>query len=153
MRTQPLILACFLLLMLPIPAQTADQLAQEYRPVAAFEARPGILLVPRFADNGEVCEIKLERVQSLESQADNDAEKSSRTFKGLIDEIAPPNERGREAEFLLPDSEVIGESSRIVRDFDNVVIEEDGTVSSGVEMVAIRWKWRTCAATRSTSPK
>lgn len=153
MRTRPLILACFLLLMLPIPAQTADQLAQEYRPVVAFEARPGILLVPRFADNGEVCEIKLERVQSLENQAENDAEKSSRTFKVLVDEIAPPNERGREARYFLPDSEVIGESSRIVRDFDNVVIEEDGTISSGLEMVAIRWKWRTCAATRNTSPK
>ncbi len=147
LRRMLILLPC--LIPLFASAQSAEDFAAKYSTVTAYEIRPGVLMIPRFTDYGRVCEVTLERRLSLTPQDEEISNSiSSKSLSGILEELAPPSERGEEAKYLLPESSVFGQSSRIVRDFQSIVVKEDGTTSGGVEMVTIRWKDRPCAATR-----
>jgi hypothetical protein len=145
MPIKPLFLF-FLLAALPACGQTADDLAERYPAVMAYEVRPGVLMIPRYADDGQVCEMTLEKRFSLTPKEEAYTSSfSAGLLKGLLDELVPPAERGEEARRLLPGSFVAGGVFHDEREFDNVIVVENGTVSDGIEMVTIRWKQRTCA--------
>jgi hypothetical protein len=132
-----------------VSAQTAEDFAAKYQAITAYEIRPGILMIPHFTDFGRVCEVTLEERLSLTPKDETlSSSMSASSLSGILDELAPPPERGAEAKYLLPESFVVGQSSHIARDFQTVVVTEDGTISDGLEIVTIRWKDRPCAATR-----
>jgi hypothetical protein len=124
--------------------QTPNNLSAKYPTVAAYKVRPGILMTAKYAEDGQVCEMVLER-RYMQDQPDADSTIPSRLMDQLIDELAPTVDRGPAKRRWLGNSFVAGGVTHVERDFENVLVEIDGTVSRGDKIVVIRWKKRTCA--------
>jgi hypothetical protein len=141
------------LLCLVFPAtgwgQTASDFAAKYRAIAAYEIRPGVLMRARYAQDGQVCEIVLQR-HYFADQADADSSISPKLEGELIDELAPEVERGPATSKWLRNSFIAGGVSHVERDFEKVLVEVDGTVSEGIKVVTIHWKKRTCVASETS---
>lgn len=135
---------------IPACAQTSNGLAAKYPVVVGYEVRPGILMTARYAEDGNVCEMILEkRHYHTRDQIDLSSVIPKKLEDQLIDELAPPAERGQPtSRWLDKDSYVAGGVTHTKRDFENVSVEMDGSVSEGDEIVVIRWKNRACAAQR-----
>jgi len=127
-------------------AQTSNNLSAKYPTVSAYKVRPGILMTANYAEDGQVCEMLLQR-RYTPDQTDANSTIPSKLVDQLIDELAPTVERGPAKSRWLGDSFVAGGVTHVGRDFENVLVAIDGTVSGGVNTVVIRWKNRTCAAT------
>jgi hypothetical protein len=129
--------------------QTSDDLAAKYPVVSAYQVRPGILMTARYAKNGQVCEMLLER-RYTSDQTDADSNIPGKVEDQLIDELAPKDERGSAISHWLKNSFVAGGVTHTERDFENVLIEIDGTIV-GDKIVIIHWKKRTCATVKARS--
>lgn len=137
----------FLIVLIAVFAsgQTSDNLAAKYPSISAYRVRPGLLMTARFAGDGQVCEMVLER-RYTPDQTDADSTIPSKLEDQLIDELVPTAERGSSATGRwLNNSFVAGGVTHRERDFENVLIEIDGTVSGGDKVIVIHWKKRTCA--------
>jgi hypothetical protein len=145
----------FLMVLIAVLAsgQTSDNLAAKYPAISAYEVRPGILMTAKYAGEGQVCEMVLERRYSPD-QTDADSIIPGKLEDQLIDELVPTAERGSATSRWLNNSFVAGGVTHRERDFEKVLIEIDGTVSAGDKIVVIRWKKRTCADVKvnATSP-
>ena len=130
--------------------QTSENLAAKYPVIAAYQVRPGILMTARYSEDGQVCEMVLER-RYTPDQSDADSTISPKLEDQLIEELVPTTERGQAKSRWLGNSFVAGGVTHTERDFENVLIEIDGTVSEGDKVVVIHWKKRACAATKSRS--
>lgn len=64
----------------------------------------------------------------------------------VLEELVPTNIRGAESKWLDPDSFVAGNAYELKKDYENVSIEKDGSLSdsSGDGVIIIRWKNRGC---------
>ena len=149
MLTRPL-LVC--LVAVSAWGQTAGDLAAKYRSVSAYEVRPGVLMTAKYAEDGQVCEIALQRRYSPD-QSDADSTIPPKLEAELIDELAPEAERGPATSRWLRNSFVAGGVTHTERDFANVLVVIDGTVSEGIKTVMIHWKKRTCASSVATASK
>jgi hypothetical protein len=128
---------------LPAFGQDVDDLKDRFPVVNAYEVLPGVLMIPRFGDDGRVCQMTVEKRLGLTPKdGEMSTAFSSKEIKQVEDLLAPPSERGEEAQRLLPGSFVAGEASHIERGFEHMIIEEDGGTSSGVSLITIRWKER-----------
>src|SRR5208337_2172246 len=126
-------LALFLMVLIAVFAsgQTSDNLAGKYPAISAYQVRPGILMTAKYAGDGQVCQMVLER-RYTPDQTDADSTIPGKLEDQLIDELAPTTERGSSASGRwLNNSFVAGGVTHRERDFENVLIEIDGTVSSG----------------------
>jgi hypothetical protein len=47
--------------------QTSADLSAKYRPVTSYEVRPGVVMTPSYAADGQVCEMVLEKRQKSEN--------------------------------------------------------------------------------------
>ena len=131
-------------------AQTSKDLAAKYPVISAYEVRPGILMTAKYAGDGQVCEVVLERHYSPD-QTDADSTIPSKLEDQLIDELVPAAERGPATSHWLRNSDVAGGVTHTERDFENVLIEIDGTVSAGDKIVVIHWKKRTCSDAKANA--
>jgi hypothetical protein len=120
-------------------------LAAKYPVVSAYEVSPGILMTAKYAEDGQVCEMVLQR-RYMPDQTDADSTISVKLQDRLLDELASPTERGLATSRWLGNSFAAGGITHKERDFENVLIEIDGTVSGGDRFVMIHWKKRTCQA-------
>lgn len=145
MLTRPL-LVC--LIAVSAWGQTADDLAIKYHSISAYEVRPGLLMTAKYAEDGQVCEMVLQR-RYAEDQTDADSTIPRKLEEQLIDELVP--EKGPATSRWLRNSFVAGGVTHTERDFANVLVVIDGTVSEGDKVVTIRWKGRTCAAPKPTT--
>jgi hypothetical protein len=150
--------AAFLLALVApsLTAQTSEDLGAKYPAVAAYEVRPGVLMTVRYAEDGQACEVTLEKRHSSSKDRDIDLGSNipSKLVDELTDELAPQADRGpATSRYLSPDSYVAGGVSYIKRDFQNVSIEVHGDTSTscdgGDKVVVIRWKKRVCVASQS----
>jgi hypothetical protein len=121
-----------------------------YKSIETYEIRPGILVMPRYAADGEVCEITMEKHHFDNGKADLNTTIPRETFIQLVDELAPPNERGRQTmdfgrEYM---SAYSGHSVTTFAEYENVSIDIVGKAShecgNGDIVAVIKWKKRTC---------
>jgi hypothetical protein len=122
----------------------------KYTSVEAYEIRPGILIMPRYSNNGQVCEIAVEKSHYTSTAIDLDSTLPREEFIRIVDELAPSNERGRLAidfndEYL---SLYTGNSVTTFKEYENISINIYGKTSpkDGVRDVAatVSWKKRAC---------
>jgi len=129
-------------------AQTSADLEKKYgSPVSQYEVRPGIVMMPTYSTDGQVCKMYVERRHFSETGFDQRLHLSQDTVLELMDELAPAALRGGKSKgdgF----SRITGQLAQQIYDYDNVSITVlDGVASdngNGGAAIIIRWKNRSC---------
>jgi hypothetical protein len=140
-----------------IPPHDAPQTQQDfkkYKAVETYEVRPGILMMPRYAPNGQVCEIGLE-VRHYSPDLIRHDSLSRKDIDEIAEELAPPAERGAKLPLGADDNELMiasGQGVTRILDYENITIQiyewvmqshrNEGVVEQDAAM--IRWKHRRC---------
>lgn len=155
---KPMILVVFGMVLLPATVPKHANFAR-YKAVEAYEIRPGILMIPTYSVEGQVCQIGLEELHFSPEKIRLDSNLSREEIDQIFQELVPTSERGPRPK--NPVEQVIGgylSGRAIVSDeeYQNVSIRIYGAVSgklfdtdkSGatvIEMVAtLKWKNRDC---------
>jgi hypothetical protein len=142
---------CVLLLLLT-PSPQKNTMAK-YKAVDAYEVRPGILMFPRYSEDGRVCEIGLERRHYSPEKITLYSTLSREEIDAIVDELAPASERGPKSQNPLDDLMlVVGHGMTTFEKYENVTVEIESAVIANskkkntVDNVAaiIQWKHRKC---------
>jgi len=137
---------CCLPLLLALPTGRFSQ----YHRIESYEIRPGILLTPVYASDGELCEVSIERRHYSKVRVDLDAEISREQIDLFFNELAPQQERGKGG-LGLPAGTEVADTDGGVRatliPYEKVSLEMRGKAESQNYVVAIiTWNKRSCAA-------
>jgi hypothetical protein len=81
------------LLFLPVGPPQKNTFAK-YKAVEAYEVQPGLLMFPRYAEDGQVCEIGIERRHYSPEKIVLYSTLSRNEMDAIVNDLAPPNERG-----------------------------------------------------------
>ena len=95
---------CILLLIVAATAwaQTSTDLSAKFPKITAYKIRPDVLMTARFAADGQVCEMALEKRQKTDNGIDLFTKFFAETeVRSLMDDLVPENERGRNLTPLL----------------------------------------------------
>ena len=124
-------LAFVAMLLLP-PANPHTQTFAKYKAITAYEIRPGILVMPRYGTNEEVCEIGLEKLHYSPEMIRLDSGLSRAAIDQIFEELAPTSERDSKSNDLT-DNLIAqnGSSLTTITDFEKVTILIYGLASSG----------------------
>ncbi len=124
-----------------------------FKSVEAFEVRPGVLMMPRYADDGQVCEIGLQKRLYFPEKVSVDGDLSRDEIEQAFEELVPVTERGPGLPGFQehPTSEV-GSTITTITEYQNVSLEIVGKVlpSKRHEVIdetlvgIIHWKNRKC---------
>ena len=147
-------LACAAIFLLPVARRQNDQFLK-YKAVEAYEVRPGILMMPRYSENGEVCEIGLERRHYSPEKIYLDSTLSREEINQIADELVPTNERGPKTKGIGEGDDMSwsGRGLTTTSAYENVSIEiySDISATSRKDQIAagdiaatIKWKNRKC---------
>ncbi|WP_348265166.1 hypothetical protein P8935_11630 [Telmatobacter sp. DSM 110680] len=128
---------------------------KRYKTVEAYEIRTGVLMMPRYALDGQVCEIGLQKRIYSPEVVRLDAELERKQIDDLVDELVPAEERGPRANGILGMGliSVSGTGMNQLDDYENVSIDVYSKVLSsskrkmtveGNLAAVIRWKHRKC---------
>jgi len=133
--------------------QTEDQLGVRLKKLVTFEIRPGIVVFPTFTTGGDVCRMVIEKKQYIDSSnPDFDRMIPSDLVDRLVDEVVPPNERGKPSKYLSSESYIAGGAAFIKQDYENVSVGVYGTSivgkKNGAYLIVINWQNRTCPSTQ-----
>jgi hypothetical protein len=143
----------FAVVLVLFTASPVHETFAKYRTVEAYEIRPGILMMPRYSSDGQVCEIGLEKLHYSAETIRLDSGLSRKEIDQIFDELVPAAERGPSstdfAGTLITQS---GHSLNTEIDFQNVSIQIYGDASTDGkggtkvdEVVAtLKWKNRKC---------
>ena len=122
----------------------------KYRAVETYEIRPGVLMMPTYSDEGQVCEITVERQHYSNETVYLDSTLPRELITQIADELVPAKERGP----MVTDKEMarvsvyIGNGVTSFVDYQNVSIEIDGKSRPASEAgdigALIKWKNRRC---------
>jgi hypothetical protein len=144
-------LICALLLFLT-PSPQKNTIAK-YKAVEAYEVRPGILMFPRYSEDGQVCEIGLERRHYSPEKVTLYSTLSHEEIDAIVNELAPASERGPRSQNPLDDLMLVGgHGMTTFEKYENVTVEIESAVIANsknkntVDNVAaiIQWKHRKC---------
>jgi hypothetical protein len=144
-------LACAVIVLLAARPQS-DKFAR-YKTIEAYEIRPGILMMPRYSADGQVCEIGIERHHYSPEIIHLDSGLSRKEIDEIVDELAPASERGPKEAGLLGELITIdGVGLTRSSTYENMSIEIYGKVlpakkhQIAAEDVAatLKWKNRKC---------
>src|SRR5258708_1251165 len=119
----------------------------KYKAVETYEVRPGILMMPHYANDGHICQLELEKRHYSNETAFLDSKIPHEVMIQIIDELVPPNERGPQmmnfgTEYM---SEYSGNRVTTIEEYKNVSIEIYSEASSAGDIVAlIKWKNQKC---------
>lgn len=129
-------------------AQTAAELDMKYDPpVKSYVIRPGVLMTARYADDGRVCAMSVERRRVSGEGLDLRLKFSAGEVAELIEELVPAGERKvkGEADGLL---RITGGLAERIYDYQNVSVTLAETASpdeyNGGSVLLIRWKGKPC---------
>jgi hypothetical protein len=140
--------------LLPCANPVHDQFAK-YKQIEAYEIRPGILMMPRYSADGQVCEIALEKRHYSPEMIRLDSGLSRDEIDQIFDELIPADERGpRSKDFAGRDMIIqTGPSLTTIIGFENVSIQissysrpAPGKSKTTVDDVVatVNWKSRKC---------
>jgi hypothetical protein len=135
-------------------AQTAADISAKYPVVNAYDVHPGILMIAKYANDGQVCEITLEKRRERSGRIIIDSSTISREIiLQLIDELVPVAERGKPMKEyplnMMFETFESGNLELTEAEFEKVHIAIAGSRSKNIfgdVFVWITWKQRTCAA-------
>lgn len=136
------------LLLFPAAEAQSDHFPQ-YKSVEAYEIRPGILMMPRYAADGRVCEVGLEPLHYTPEEIHSNPSLPRQAIDQIVDELAPAAERGPRTK-LFGGRDIIelgGLTVTTVVEYENVSVQiasRDSSDPSEYVAVVIRWKNRTC---------
>jgi hypothetical protein len=127
----------------------------KYKTVEAYEIRPGILMMPSYSTDGQVCEIGLERRHYTREKVNLSAGISRKEIYQIFDELAPVNERGSRSTNLLEQGAVDREGNALEtsEEYENLSIRiysqalatsSQRGVSANDVVGTITWKHRKC---------
>jgi hypothetical protein len=85
--------ACAAALLL-LGAKPQSNLFAKYKPVEAYEIRPGVLAMPRYAEDGQVCEIGVAKSSYSPEMIRIGGNFTRKEIDQIADELAPASERG-----------------------------------------------------------
>jgi hypothetical protein len=142
------------MLLLPALNPGRERFAK-YKAVEAYEIRPGILMMPRYSADGQVCEIGLEKLHYSPEMIRLDSSLSREEIGQIFDELAPSAERGPKPTDLLEQGTSIQGSSMVSHEeYQNVSIQiysaltvnAKGRITEVGDQLAatLKWKNRTC---------
>jgi len=143
-----------LTMLIVLNATTTQQRFAKYRKIEAYEIRPGILIMPKYSAEGQVCEIGLEKMHYSGEKISLDSGLQRNEIDEIFDELAPTDERGPRAKDF--ESDLItqdGPSLVTIMIFEKVSIQIYGNASPAAgkgpitvnEVAAtLKWKQRVC---------
>ena len=147
---------CILFLSLVIAAfgQTSADLSAKYPHVTAYKVRQNVLMTARFAADGQVCEMILEKRQKTDTRIVFTNTFSDAEVQSLTDDLVPENERGRNLTPVL-NGDITGGFINEEHTYENVVIREDGITrpagAAGYRVITITWRRRPCGEAQTTA--
>jgi len=146
---------CILVLTLAVAAlgQTSADLSAKYPRVTAFKVRPDVLMTARFASDGQVCEMTLEKRHTTDTSIVLGDTFSDTEVRSLMDDLVPESERGRNLTRALNET-VTGGSIVTQYTYENVRVDVYGTtrpVPAGDKVIVITWPKRACGEVRPTA--
>ena len=140
-------------LLLPL-ANPIDKDFAKYKPIEAYEIRPGILMMPRYAADGRVCEIGIERLHYSPETMRVDSTLSQGEINQVFEELVPTDQRGPKSTGSVGDLITQGGGSLITDiNFENVLIQIYGATSPAAKKrdiivnevaATLKWKNRIC---------
>jgi hypothetical protein len=134
-----------LVLALALRSQSVADLNAKYPVVTSYEVRPGILMIPRYTDDGQVCEMSFARQHTTRSGLYLDSRISNKLANDIANELAPPATRGDELHGPPHPSGMDVTTGRVhmtVYNYENLEIMFAGLTGEypGVDAVVISWK-------------
>jgi hypothetical protein len=135
-------------------ANPARQDFAKYKPVEAYEIRPGILMMPRYAVDGRVCEIGIQKLHYSTAVVQLDSGLSQNEIDQIFEELVPADQRGPKSTNTAGDLITQSGGGLITTiDYENVSIKIYGATSPGTHKrditandvaATLKWKNRTC---------
>jgi hypothetical protein len=135
-------------------ASTVRESFSKYKAIGAYEIRPGILMMPRYSPEGQVCEVGLEELHYSPEIIRLEPSLSRKEIDDIFEELAPTNERGpRSNDFrgnlitqsgrnIITSTEYAEASIQIYSDV-SPASGPGGTVVDDV-VATLKWKNRNC---------
>ncbi|MGA7683833.1 MAG: hypothetical protein WCA58_02365 [Terriglobales bacterium] len=149
--------AFVVLLMLGIAAivwgQSSADLSAKYRQITSYELRPDVVMTPKYAADGQVCEMILEKRQKTDNGMIFGVSFSEKEVKGLVDELVPEAERGRDLTKPL-NTTVDGGFITTEYNYENVHVRVYGITRpapAGDRVITITWPKRTCSGGQNSA--
>jgi hypothetical protein len=139
-------LACAIAFLL-FPVNSQNERFSKYKQVEAYEVRSGILIMPRYSANGQVCMVIVQKDHYVNGVAVLDSTLPREVVTQIFDELVPPSERGP----LSTNNEMArlsvysGNGVTSLLDYENVSFDISRQASSPGDIIAvIQWKGRSC---------
>jgi len=88
------ILEAVVAVLVTLSTHSGQNLLSRYSRVESYEIRPGVLMTPRYAPNGDLCEMVIEKRHVRGNTVDFSSSIEHASVLQMIDELAPPKERG-----------------------------------------------------------
>lgn len=142
----------FLLLLLSSPGHPTGGKFAKYKQVEAYEIRPGILVMPSYTNDGQLCEMGLEQRQYSPELIRLDPSLTRGEIDEIFDEFVPESERGAKSDELVS---VDGGGITTIETFTNVWVKIYGKdlspadrkrhkIVERVVTATVQWKNRKC---------
>jgi hypothetical protein len=137
---------------------TQGKMLSRYKAIEAYEVRPGVLMIPKFTNDGQLCEIGLQPLfyspEGINLNSFNPFNASNSIFSPdainrIFDELVPVQERGPRPKNLIEQgtNEIDGGGMVTDEEWENVSIEISSTFlpSGNTDVYAtLTWKHRKC---------
>lgn len=126
-----------------------EKFQSRYKRVESYEVRPGILASPTYGKNGVLCRISIEKRHVQPGIVEMSPTIPSKLTQEIIDELAPPSERGPRSRVSSPFAYDIinGSLAVLLIVYKNVSVETyRDTSNQGDTAVILTWD-KACGST------
>lgn len=149
MNKVPLVFVLLLFTSVPSKPQTAADLSSKYPVVSSYEVRPGILVIPSYASDRQVCELWIQKQNATRSGIRLDNYMSDELIKEIVDELVPPSVRGKSSRGEEWDGVdlIVGVVWIVSYQYENLTItvsQRTENPRQGPRILVITWKNRAC---------
>lgn len=148
-------LACLATLLLMV-AKPQTEMFSKYKSIEAYEIRPGVFAMPRYAEDGQLCELGVEKRSYSHGTIRIGESFSHQEIDQIADEFAPLTERGAKLKGIAGGGMTLsGQTYSNDAVYENVTISsyggishdtdrKPGLTSTGEVAFTIQWTKRTC---------
>lgn len=150
------ILAASSLMLVALNVNSGQQFESRYARVESYEIRPGVLAMPKYAKDGTLCQVSIEKLRVQPDAVDLGASTMPRNLVlEMVDELAPPSERGS-ATVQLAGFDYIdiidGSVDIATANYRNVSVQIYKTTSVPGDMAAVlQWNREACGTSSDVS--